>query len=411
MAKFVELNDAARLLNVTPEELKEMRQRGDIAGVSTGAGWKFKQDEIDRVLAERADDSSSSSMFSDEFDHLIPEPSLDDDPSGDQDSASILVSDEVLGKSAETTSSTIIGKNRPSNDALAAESDIKLASESLLGGASEIGLMPVDSSVFSGKESQLNKSGSGTGDLTPDASFASALGADSLALNDDALALGDDDDDMVLGGSDVTRHPTGSGINLINPHDSGVSLEEPLELGGSQIDSLELPEDSDMISLGEPMADPERATQLKADEEFMLSPMADDFSDESSDSGSQVIALADSEQFDEGAATMLGGAAGGFEQPLLTEDSGDTVGQQLGGFGGPGVTATMSAPATQYVPVPMPDVPYSVWNVLGLLCVFMILMVSGMLMVDLLRNMWAFDSNTSATTAVMDGIISALRLQ
>ena len=31
MAKFVELNDAAKLLNVSPDELKAMRQRGEIA--------------------------------------------------------------------------------------------------------------------------------------------------------------------------------------------------------------------------------------------------------------------------------------------------------------------------------------------------------------------------------------------
>jgi len=405
MAKFVELNDAAKLLNVTPDELKAMRQRGEVSGVSTGTSWKFKQEEIDRVIAEREEDSSSSSMFSDEFDHLIPEPSADDDLSGDQDSASILVSDEVLGKSPETSSSTIIGKNRAGVST--SDSDIKLAGgdsgKDL--GESDLALASADSAVLSGKEMNLKKTGSGTGDLSPDAEQAAAMGSDALSLQDDALSLGDDDD-LVLGGSDVTLNPSDSGIRLANPHDSGVSLDEPLELGGSHADSLELPEDGDMISLGEPSADPDRATQLKTDDEFMLSPMGDEFSDESSDSGSQVIALVDSEQFGEGDVTQL--RAG--DSPLLTEDSGETVGAPLGMMGGQ--TGQMMSPqATQYVAVPMPDVPYSVWNVLGLLCVFVIMMVSGMLMFDLLRNMWAFDSNTSATTAVMDGIISALRLQ
>ncbi len=402
MAKFVELNDAANLLNVTPDELKAMRQRGEIAGVSTGAGWKFKQDEIDRVLAERG--GGADSLHSDEFDHLMPESPLDDESSGDLDSASILVSDEVLGKSAETTSSTIIGKNR---DVIsAAESDIKLADvgSQIAPGGSDLTLA-ADSSVFSGREAQLKKTGSGTGDLAPPAQSGVAMGSDALSLQDDALSLGDDDD-LVLGGSDVTLNPSDSGISLANPHDSGVSLEEPLELGGSQVDSLELPEDGEVVALGEVSVDPDMATQLKTDDEFMLSPMGDDLGDESSDSGSQVIALVDSEQFGEGDVTQLGSGV----TPLLTEDTGETVGATLGITGGqPGQMVTPGA--TQYVPVPMPDVPYSVWNVLGLLCVFTIMTVSGMLMFDLLRNMWAFDSNASATTAVMDGIISALRLQ
>lgn len=404
MAKFVELNDAAKLLNVSPDELKAMRQRGEIAGVSTGSSWKFKQEEIDRVIAERGEDSSSSSMFSDEFDHLIPEPSLDDDLSGDQDSASILVSDEVLGKSAETTSSTIIGKNRGAIET--SDSDIKLAPDgsAVTLGAEHSDLSLAGESVLGGKEMQLKKTGSGTGDLTPELSPNSAVGSDVLGLADDALSLGDDDD-LVLGGSDVTLNPGGSGINLANAHDSGVSLEEPLELGGSQVDSLELPEDGEIVSLGEMDADPDNATQLKTDDEFMLTPMGEEFSDESSDSGSQVIPLADSEQFSDSEATQLGGAA-----PLLTEDSGDTVGAPLGFTGAqPGQMVTPQA--TQYVPVPMPDVPYSVWNVLGLLCVFMLMSVSGMLMYDLLRNMWAFDGTSDATTSVMDGIINALRLQ
>lgn len=410
MAKFIELNDAAKLLNVTADELKAMRQRGEIAGVSTGTSWKFKQEEIDRVIADRGDDSSSSAMFSDEFDQLIPESALDDDGSGDQDSASILVSDESLGKSAETTSSTIIGKNRKPETSNS-DSDIRLTGgdSHIHAGSSDLAMASMDSLVLSGREFELKKTGSGTGDLSPDAAAAaSGLGHDALSLDDDALSLSEDDD-LVLGGSDVTLNPNGSGINLASPDGSGISLEEPLELGGSHADSLELPED-EMISLGDASDDDlDRATQLKTDDEFNLSPMIDDLSDESSDSGSQVIALVDSGsgQFDEEAATQLGM----HEAPLLSEDSGETVGAQLGIMGGQVGQMVQPAQATQYIPVPIPDVPYNVWNVLGLLCVFMIMTVSGMLMIDLLRNMWAFDGTTSVTSSVMDGIISALRLQ
>ena len=53
MSKFVELNEAAKLLGITPDELIELRAEGKIHGYRDGSSWKFKNDEVDRVLAER----------------------------------------------------------------------------------------------------------------------------------------------------------------------------------------------------------------------------------------------------------------------------------------------------------------------------------------------------------------------
>ena len=52
MAKFVELNEAAQMLGMTPEQLVEMRSSGDIHGYRDGASWKFKIEEVERVLAQ-----------------------------------------------------------------------------------------------------------------------------------------------------------------------------------------------------------------------------------------------------------------------------------------------------------------------------------------------------------------------
>ena len=38
MAKFVELNEAAKMLGLTPDQLVEMRSNGDIHGYRDGAG-------------------------------------------------------------------------------------------------------------------------------------------------------------------------------------------------------------------------------------------------------------------------------------------------------------------------------------------------------------------------------------
>src|SRR5207247_5165786 len=92
-------------------------------------------------------------------------------------------------------------------------------------------------------------------------------------------------------GSDVTLGSGDSGINLA-PSDSGLSLEEePLDLGGgSAVESLELPEDEGVVALEGEAADQDASTQLKADNEFLLS-AGEAMDEDESDSGSQVIAL------------------------------------------------------------------------------------------------------------------------
>ncbi len=52
MSNYVPLDEAAKLLGVSPEELVEMRSRGEIFGYRDGASWKFKPEEIERVQNE-----------------------------------------------------------------------------------------------------------------------------------------------------------------------------------------------------------------------------------------------------------------------------------------------------------------------------------------------------------------------
>lgn len=48
-----ELKDAAAMLGISPEELVEMRGRNEIFGMRDGKSWKFKTEEIERILALR----------------------------------------------------------------------------------------------------------------------------------------------------------------------------------------------------------------------------------------------------------------------------------------------------------------------------------------------------------------------
>ena len=50
--KLVELQQAAKLLGITPDQLSEMRSRSEIFGYRDGATWKFKMEELERVADE-----------------------------------------------------------------------------------------------------------------------------------------------------------------------------------------------------------------------------------------------------------------------------------------------------------------------------------------------------------------------
>ena len=115
--KLIEMNEVAKMLGVTADQLSEMRQRGDIRGLRDGASWKFKQEDVERYLADKA--GGAASKFDQDFDQLVPAKSPEDDSASEADSISILVTEEKLGRSPETTSSTIIGKQRSGSFATA----------------------------------------------------------------------------------------------------------------------------------------------------------------------------------------------------------------------------------------------------------------------------------------------------
>ena len=169
-----------------------------------------------------------------------------------------------------------------------------------------------------------------------------------------------------------------------------------------------MPEDDDVIALEEEPADPEEATQLKADDQFMLS-ASDALMEDESDSGSQVIALEDSEAFDENAATLL--KAG--EQPLLADDAFGAA-AHMAGPADPLAAASLSPMAQGGAPMYMQPVelPYSLWNVLSLFAITILLALTGMFMTDVMLNMWSWNGGGgSVSTGLMDTVISTFRLK
>jgi hypothetical protein len=426
------------MLGVTVDQLGEMRDRREVYPIRDGGAWKYKREDIERLANERAGGGL------DDFSELIPT---------EETQESILLSERELGQS-EGASSTVIGKLGSTSDP---ESDLQLSSGSSpsqvsLGGSdvvpkpgSKKGGTPSDVRLAS--PSDVAKSGSGlsnkfdeldsldldlpsAGDsginlVTPGGGSSKKTRGSDVGLSEEILVLGDDgsgisgirggsskkmgdsgiklgdDDDFVLGGSgkgsDVGLSAGDSGIQLINPVDSGLSLEEaPPDFGSgtSGIESLELSDDDillDDVSAGE------SATQLKSDDDFLLTPLSDHTVDES-DSGSQVIAL-DSEivDFDESASTMLGS-----REPVMThmeEDLGGYGGglQVDGGFGGPAAAGGLVAAPPQVI-----EAPFTAGTIAALALCAVLLLVSGMMTYDLMRNMWSWDGTYNVNSALMD---------
>lgn len=204
-----------------------------------------------------------------------------------------------------------------------------------------------------------------------------------------------DDDDLVLsssGGSDITLGSADSGISLASPSDSGLSLEEPLELKAPEDESLELGGEFGIAD-----ADSDSADVAPADDDFLLTPIEEAADVDSEDSGSQVIALDSDSGFGDSGLLEADSAAGG----MLEEDFGPADGGQSLGMG------LSPAPALATGGVALPgmvarEAPYTVWNVLSLVACAMILSLTGMMMFDLIRNMWSWDSPYGFNSALMD---------
>ena len=97
-------------------------------------------------------------------------------------------------------------------------------------------------------------------------------------------------------------------------------MTTPWRSVASGIDDLELPGDDDDMIVLDDSADVDDATVMQEDD-FNLTPLEQTFDDDSESSGSQVVALEDSELYaDDDAATILGEAGEFDAEPALVDD-------------------------------------------------------------------------------------------
>jgi hypothetical protein len=443
MANYVSLDEAAKLLGVTAAELIEMRSRGEIFGFRDGASWKFKADEIERVKLELSgdvlsDDPGGSSILVSERPGgssasglgLAAEQAAADAGSSDlhlaldgTDAGSdvALVSDPSSGSGLRLVHRT--GGPAPADDD---DDELKLASDdeelevdasSLSHGsglelAADFGSdlrLADDAAGSPSKPAPTQKAadsdilGEADLELQPAANGGSP-GLD-LDLGDELKLSGDADDDLVLGGGSDLALGADSGINLMAPSDSGLSLEdESPELEGVGISGLDLGSavGSDVDLAGASASGSGSGgsgaglsgIDFGPAEDFQLSASGGIEVDD--DSGSQVIEIEDST--DLGAVPLEEGL--GIEGGFGVGDN-EAMLETVPGLGGPAIARGL------------PDIPLANWEVFLLLSILLVLGLSGLLVTDIVRNMWAWngESDGSITSWFTQMIMSSVNMQ
>ena len=236
---------------------------------------------------------------------------------------------------------------------------------------SGIGKTGSSGKLGAGSDLTISESGLSLGEdddiLIGGSSGSQGTSSSKLKLTDQQF----EDDDIVLGtgssGSGLGSGIGDSGINLAAAADSGLSLEEPLELSG---------EDG--------LSDDSGETEMSSDDDFLLTPMLElDDQDSSDSSGSQVIALDSEALVDDQAATLLG------SDPTVTAAM---AGQAMG----PG--PIMMVPGT-------PQAQHSGFTVSFLVLSFLVMAMTGMMMFEMIRDIWSWDGPSMASATIMNGII------
>ena len=309
-------------------------------------------------------------------------------------------------------------KLEDSGELLAAKSDVNVidGDEELSFGSSSLSLASGSSKLLAGdaggtgsdlldEEIKKSPSGSDTGKMLGGGDSDDLMLASDDDLFSEKLSLADsgsfedsadfgDSAELVLDDSDSDSQIMleESGIDL-SANESGIALgDEPLELGGSDIDALELPEDDDDMIVLEDADDLESATMMQEDD-FNLTPL-EASTEEDDSSGSQVIALEDSEIYaDDASATILGEADAFPAEPMLDGSMGLDGGGMMPTYddsmAGGGMIGGAMAPAGMHTgPTVLPEAPYTVYQVISLGLVTALLMTGGMVAFNLAQNMW-----------------------
>jgi len=363
--KFLSLEEAARQLGVTVDEVHRFVDRKKLFPMRDGATIKFKVDDVERLVSDLADEGPQSDSLELDAPASAPADEQDALDAGD------LVLDDALdggdslfadGGDAAPVSGTIVrGVDAGAGSELsmpsasgASSADIAFGDSAVGGGAARDDL-DLESIVGASSPSLAAASGITGGLGEVDETLAIDLGDALPTEPGGSFAVGSD---AGLAGS---PEATGAGLALSGALDSGLSLEE----GGLEVSGIDLGGGSGAAVAADD------GTVLGGDDFELGSSGGDD------DSASVVIAEGES-----GDSSFFGQALGSEASAFGDESVGLPSSIASEAMGLPGDFA--------------PEMAFSVWQTAGLICCSLLLLFGGFIAYDLVRTIGSPESTTLA---------------
>jgi len=370
--KFLSLEEAARQLGVTVEDVQRYVDRKKLFPMRDGATIKFKADDVERLMEDRGDEVSATDELDINLETAAPAPAAGSLSGLDADEIvlgdAIDAGDSMFadGGDAAAASNTIVRGGAGSNVTAGAGSGLSLASPSGAsaadivfddgaGGADDLALESVlgASSIGTSSPSLGATSGITGGPGVIDETLAIDLGDADPAGASGSLAIGSD---LGLAGS---PEATGAGLALSGALDSGLSLEDGnIEMSG--------------IDLGGSGAAPVDDGTVLGGDDFELGGSGGD-----DESASVVIAESES-----GESSFFGQAMAG---------EGSAFGDDSAGLPSSIASEAMAMPGDFN-----PEMAFSGLQLAGLICCSLLLLFGGFIAYDLVRTIGSPESTTLA---------------
>jgi len=370
--KFLSLEEAAQRLGVGTDEVNRFVDRKQLFPMRDGASLKFRTDDVERLAADLADGSESGSSGTLELDlddlgdgPATGGPTSSPSATGGPGGGDILeLDDGELELGEVEASSGLSFAGRPGDAAplsgLALDSD-------LLGGGATAGSAPSTGGVPRGNAGPTG-SGLELGEVELGSEAESTL--ELPGLDGSEVVSGLDLDP--LGGS----APSGIGSALSGPVESGISLED----GDIRMSGIDLEDDAGG-SAPAAASGFESVGGLDGDEFDLGGTDSDEASSEQAAVGDSFDTGLDSSFFNQSSQ----------DSASVSFDDGDAAD---GAAGGLPVDLAMVA-----------DTTFSTLQITGLVCVSLLLLLSGFVMLDLV---WAIRSSGTAplSAPLLDGLSS-----
>lgn len=416
--KYFNLDEAAQVLGITKEELNRLREQGEIRAFADRGTWKFRTQDIEESARQRGVGSD-------------PEMPMLDEPEGGFSDDQILVSEQEVGPSDSSTSSTILGMgatgdassdsdirlvpelaDKPQSDSdvklvvdldetkPASDSDVKVVDAQGPGEDSDVRLEDSEPSLLSDSDITLATNATGSSDSDVRLEPAGVGSSDELVIPEE----GDSDFELASGDasseSDITIAPSDSGISLGQPTDSGISLEQPDDLdltsdaSAAQTDEteLEIP-----LAASQRESGSETAEEMDLESDFELAPL-----EAGSESSAEVVSLEDEPEVDESAATNSGTSSAVFDD---VGASAVDMGAQLDVEEEADELATVPGRAPEHVIARSAEQEWGTLPFAGLCASTLLLALTGIMMLDLVRNVWSWGQ----PNAVSGGLVGLLK--